>query len=381
MHKVFYKAGETVGTLVSFLANNYPMSYGAVKRKASFSAPLLAQPNDAPLTTVVHTVMITVPERARDAVLAIPAVATADEKLQLKYLKLYELGRLDATTQLKDLLDQQPASDPLWILPASTPFTIGDVKNVQEIAGRSDLTPMLQIGDVYASMTLTGSGTWPGVVRKRYTAAGVDQAKKFTVFTGTHGNIGGQKLNADGTHWETDAGTKAGAADFPKQDRALAAGLESELSDCSIKVVDVWDKAGRLIDPSTGTRGASTDPDNMLVEPSKLKAAVKSELAAGRVVIMAWCYSVEAFNVARFAGAPVPASERAGGPTSVLPSEIDYVAARDAVPLNTIVTELFDGGASAWKRAVAAQPTVPTQPAPAKKWATVMVPPKARIGW
>ena len=381
MHKVFFKDGETVGDLVSFLANNYPMSYGGVARKASLSAPLLPQPAGAPLTTSVHAVTIDVPSDARDAVLAIPAAAAADEKMQLKYLKLYELGRLDATTQLKDLLDQQPTSDPLWILPSSTPFSIGDVKNVQEIAGRSDLTPMLQIGDVYASMTLTGSGTWPGVVRRRYNAAGSDQAKKFTVFTGTHGNIGGQKLNPDGTHWETETGTKAGADDFPKQDRALAAGLEAELSDCSVKVVDVWDKAGRLIDPSTGTRGASTDPDNMLVEPSKLKAAVKSELAAGRVVIMAWCYSVEAFNVARFAGAPVPASERSGGPAPVLPNEVDYVAARNAVPLNTIVTELFDGGASAWQRAVAAQPVVSATPAPAKKWAPVVIPPKARIGW
>src|SRR4051794_29968796 len=83
---------------------------------------------------------------------------------------------------------------------------------------------------------------------------------------------------------------------FPKQDRARAEELKTELKGCSIDVVDVWDKAGILIDPSTGTRGPSTDPDSMLVEPAKLKAAVKSALAGGRVVITAWCYSVEAFN-------------------------------------------------------------------------------------
>ena len=235
---------------------------------------------------------------------------------------------------------------------------------------------MLQIGDVYASMTLTGSGTWPGIVRRRLHAVGAEQAAKFTVFTGTHGNIGGQKLNPEGTHWEEETGTKAGAADFPAQDRGRAVELQTELSGCSIKVVDVWDKAGRLIDPTTGTRGPSTDPDNMLVEPAKLKAAVKSELAAGRVVIMAWCYSVEAFNVARFAGAPVPASERSGPAPGLLPSEVDYVAARNAVGLDTIVNELFDGGPSAWKRAVA-QPQVVAKP-PVKKWAPVVIRPGYR---
>lgn len=385
MVRVLYKQGETVGDLKALLAGNYPMSYASVTQKPTALGKPAPALDDAKLNTFTHGVTIDVPPEATGAV---DDAGVTDQAMRLKYLKLYELGQLDATLRLKGLLDSRPKikkvghggvlvdeEDPLWILPSDFAYSFGDVKNVQEIAGRSDLAPMLRIGDVYAAVTFTGENTWPDIVRRRFAATGGDKATKFTIFTGTHGNIGGQKLNPDGTHWDVEAGTLAGAADFPEQDRKKAEKLRGDLNGCDIKVLDVWDKAGKLRDPTTGTRGESDDPDNMLVEPTKLKAAVKAELGAGRVVVMAWCYSVEAFNVARYAGAPVLKSER-GGQQPPLLSETAYVAARNAIALKTIVTELFDGGDAAWTRPLPPPPQVPKvqSPPPPKKWPTVKPP-------
>jgi hypothetical protein len=370
---VLFNSGETLATLRSWLANNYPMTYATTvtgtrkpfkqpEQTVLATAPLASQLGTQLQKDVVYKITLDVPLAATQALALYPGASTAPPEQQMRYIKLYESGQWQGaaklaaqlppapTLQIKQPADPTRAMGDPWILPADIEHTLNDVNNVIEIAERPDLTPMLEVGDVYVSTTITGAETWPDVVRYRYRATGSAHADSFTIFTGTHGNVGGQKLNPSGTHWDPEAGTKANAPEFPKSDQEKADRLEQALNGVSIKVIDVWDKSGALSNQRTTARAPSSNPDNLLVEPAKLQAAVRSELAAGRVVILAWCFSLEAFKIARFAGAPTPASERSGAPPGVLPSETDYVAARKAVPMKTIVTELFPGGPAAWRR-------------------------------
>ena len=197
-------------------------------------------------------------------------------------------------------------------------------------------TPFMRIADLYVSLTFTGQGTWPGIVYQRCNSSDNDTADTFTVFTGTHGNLGGQVLDEAGKWWDT--GYREMFADqFYGQDRGIADGLERELG-CNIKVVDIWDQR------------------KPLVHPAVLKKAVGDELADGRVVIMAWCYSVEGFKQApEF----VRKHTRTLGESDLefekresdrLAEEGEYVKKRGLVPLKDVVTDVFGVDPSAYKR-------------------------------
>ena len=173
-------------------------------------------------------------------------------------------------------------------------------------------TSWLGVHDIYGGLTETGNESWPDLVTMRYGARGSAHAKSFTVFTGMHGNIGGQFLDADGRIAEAyrdDAHTA--------EDRAAATRLQRQLAQSDIRVVDVF-----------------ADAD--LRRPARLRAAAKAEIAADRVVILAWCFSTEGFKAAP---ANIP-QDRRDDATPDTP-EKRYVGERRRMPVKDIVADVF----------------------------------------
>lgn len=161
---------------------------------------------------------------------------------------------------------------------------------------------------------------WPELVRQKFNSG---DATYFTIFTGTHGNLGGQFLNNQGQiedRYKDDSHTA--------EDRKSARTLMIELNNCNIRVIDIF-----------------TDGGGSLRKPDELKIAAQREIAADRIVIFAWCYSMEAFK-------QVPGNVVAGqGQVNVgQQSEFDYVTARSTTAMRDIVLDVFGGDLSGYQR-------------------------------
>lgn len=185
--------------------------------------------------------------------------------------------------------------------------------------------PWLAVKDVYVGMTMTGKDSWPELVRQRYKAKGPEQASQFTVFTGTHGNLGGQFLDDEGKIFESYRDEK-----HTTQDRDKAQELENELG-CKVNVRDIFE-------------------EDHLRKPDHMRLAVKQETGAGRVVILAWCYSMEAFKaIPTSVNVPEHVSKNLKE-KNYAKDEIEHVTKRSKMTIQDIVTDVFGDDLSSYER-------------------------------
>lgn len=187
------------------------------------------------------------------------------------------------------------------------------------------VTPLVAIGDVYTGVTQTGQDTWPGLVRQLYAAVGKEQSSLFTVFTGTHGQIGGQYLDSEG---RIDVMYKD--ASHTVQDKVRRDQLVGEIDGCDIKVLDIFEEG--------------------LTKPEDLRNAVKAEVAKDRVVILAWCFSVEAFKAVPENIPPIGRGQGPDGEDIHSDEEYEYVANRQRVTIKDIVSDSFGSDLSGYSR-------------------------------
>ena len=129
--------------------------------------------------------------------------------------------------------------------------------------------PWVRIGNLYASVTFTGSESWAPVVldlNKR-------GQKKFAVLAGRHGDQLGQQIDPVGHKFVLRDPTSAGdSAINPKDDQAMAASLNKRGNGIDVTVVDVGGAGYNTVDA--------------------LRGAISSYLMRDMVVILAWCYSL-----------------------------------------------------------------------------------------
>jgi len=187
------------------------------------------------------------------------------------------------------------------------------------------VTPLVAIGDVYTGVTQTGQDTWPGLVRQLSKSAGKEQSSLFTVFTGTHGQIGGQYLDDEGRMDVMYKDESHTAQDKVRRDELMV-----EISACDIKVVDVFEEG--------------------LTKPEDLRKAVQREVAKERVVILAWCFSVEAFKAVP---EDIPKIGKGQGPDGEdlhSKEEYEYVGDRQTVKIKDIIADSFGSDLSGYSR-------------------------------
>ena len=197
---------------------------------------------------------------------------TKKESLSSDELDFMKVGL--STEEFKEVAKSVIGSKPgiKIILPESeeTPEKIWtDYLNYSNTLGKFEEpeVPWLAVKDLFASVTFTGDKSWEPVVRQQFTE---QRTSCFTVFTGMHGNLGGQFLNND----------EKIADDYKDnehtlQDEKTAEELRQKGFD--ITLIDVF-------------------AEDDLRKPEKLRDRVKGEIAKGRVVILAWCYSMEGFK-------------------------------------------------------------------------------------
>jgi len=131
--------------------------------------------------------------------------------------------------------------------------------------------PWVQIGNLYVSITFTGNESWESIAADLYKKG----QRKFAVLSGRHGDQMGQLV--DSNHKFVPRGSSAAdTAIDPAGDQKIADSLGRSLKDIEIKVEDVG--SGKH-----NTVGA-------------LQSAIKVFLGEGRVVILAWCYSLYAMK-------------------------------------------------------------------------------------
>lgn len=164
--------------------------------------------------------------------------------------------------------------------------------------------PWMEINDLYAAVTITGEESWSPVVKKRFKSDDpTKRAKKFTIYTGMHGNIGGQFINQDG-----DIKEDYRDRNHTEQDRQMAQALTRGNPGLEIEVIDVFEAGLR--------------------NPLRLRDAAKGKIAEGKVVILAWCFSIEGFTPR--VGEELPRSE-----------EEAFIRARNNEEIRAIIEQQF----------------------------------------
>lgn len=135
-----------------------------------------------------------------------------------------------------------------------------------------DNCPWVVLGDVYASVTFTGDGSWQEIVKDLHSKG----QEGFTVLAGRHGDQLGQQVDLKTGKFKT-RDPKDAAID-PADDQKIATALNGNkaLKGINIKVID----AG----------GGNHD------SVEKVKREIKSQLDANRIVVLAWCYSLYAMK-------------------------------------------------------------------------------------
>lgn len=129
-----------------------------------------------------------------------------------------------------------------------------------------DDCPWVIVGNLYAAVNFTGDGSWQEIV--------VDLFKKgqtrFAVLAGRHGDQLGTQVNTKtGKFLSREPGD---SAINPADDQKVADRLTASLKTIDIVVKDVGNGSHDSVD--------------------LLKAEIRSQLAAGRIVVLAWCYSL-----------------------------------------------------------------------------------------
>lgn len=133
---------------------------------------------------------------------------------------------------------------------------------------QENLVPWVQVGNLYLSVFETGDNSWKPIVTKL--TGGQQAAERFTILTGRHGST----INHTG-----DGGQFTGI----KDDKHLVEDLQkiSELKEILPSNVDMM-----VLDV--------TDPD--FNTERRLRECIRQHLGAGRVVILAWCFSIYAMK-------------------------------------------------------------------------------------
>lgn len=129
--------------------------------------------------------------------------------------------------------------------------------------------PWIRIGNLYLSAFETGDTSWMPIVKVLAKESGSPK-KLFTILTGRHG---------DAVHLMDPTRQFVGVAEAEhlNQDLQRVAELKKDLpKNVDMLVVDV------------------TDPD--FNSPLRLRNWVAQNLQAGRVVVLAWCYSIYALR-------------------------------------------------------------------------------------
>jgi len=130
--------------------------------------------------------------------------------------------------------------------------------------------PWVKIGNLYTSVTITGSTSWDHVVRSL-----ADKGQKdFVIMTGRHGDQLGQRIDARGYF---EPRLQSDPAVDPKGDEETANLIRTTYKDINIEVKDV----GNGTCNTTGL----------------LQVAISEHLSQERVVILAWCYSLYAMKL------------------------------------------------------------------------------------
>ena len=128
--------------------------------------------------------------------------------------------------------------------------------------------PWVQVGSVYLSLFETGENSWKPIVTSLATGSGA--AKLFTILTGRHGS---------NIHETDSSGQFTGVKDSSHltQDLQKVSDLKGKLPpNVDMMVLDV------------------TDPD--FNTERRMREAIRQNVAAGRVVILAWCFSIYVFK-------------------------------------------------------------------------------------
>ena len=190
--------------------------------------------------------------------------------------------------------------------------------------------PWLQINDLYVTVTLSGQDSWPPLIDIRMKKG---DAKKFVIYTGMHGDAGGQFTVNEHTENEvfdekSNGVQIAGRYADPEhvaQDNdtiELIRNRYKDDKDFEISAIDVFGKNNA----------------RNLRDPKILKQDIQDNIKAGKVVILAWCMSAEAFTTR-----PDMPSHKLNGN-----EEKDYKRKRNDMPIKDIVAENY-GKTDAYK--------------------------------
>jgi hypothetical protein len=160
------------------------------------------------------------------------------------------------------------------VYPASSPLKPAQIDQAQTKKKLSGVARWVQIGNLYASVTTTGDGSWLPVFEERYR----DGVRNFHIFSGRHGEVqgtvtkGGKGLDARSYAPEITTDKN-----HIEQDIKKITSIRAEYNDTRISLWDV----------------ASTDGSSV----SKTRRLARECLSErGTVVILAWCYSLLSFD-------------------------------------------------------------------------------------
>jgi hypothetical protein len=155
-------------------------------------------------------------------------------------------------------------------------LTVGGGETKERDAGRAGRCPWIQIGNLYATVTDTGEGSWQWLVTLLQDKAPTPLV--VNIFSGRHGNHEGTVIDDIRRHTLHRAYTQD-PAHIP-QDKLSVAKMRSELAR-SRTTIKLWD---------VGCTPGST--------VNKTKRLAWECLDNGETVIFAWCYSLLSFYYA-----------------------------------------------------------------------------------
>lgn len=146
-------------------------------------------------------------------------------------------------------------------------------QEIWEEVNKTGECPWVRIGNLYASVSFTGNESWVPVVQDLYRLG----QRNFTVLAGRHGDQLGQKLivsEGKRIFAPRDPEAAQDAAIDPMGDEREAQALRRAYKDIELQVYDV---------------GAQKDT-------RELQISIATQLTAGNVVLLAWCYSLYAMK-------------------------------------------------------------------------------------
>jgi hypothetical protein len=138
-----------------------------------------------------------------------------------------------------------------------------------------DDCPWVICDNIYAAVNFTGDGSWQEIVSDLYRKG----QRSFTILAGRHGDQLGQQVDTKtGKFISRDASSPGDAAINPADDelRANALKADARLPGINVLVKDVGNGAHDSVE--------------------LLTREIKTHLSANRIVVLAWCYSLNAMK-------------------------------------------------------------------------------------